>query len=103
MFEENQYLNVIYEPYHLNASEMCHSVLGCMKSFLITFLRINSSLIFVHSFNAEVLPRRGLELFSGTLTGVSLENRGFNFSLGCSLVLNFSLLRNIPILLGEYL
>lgn len=31
LFEENQYLNIVYEPYHLNASEMCHSVLGCMK------------------------------------------------------------------------
>lgn len=73
MFEENQYLNIIYEPYHLNALGMCHSVLGYVRKILITFLEMNSSVIFFHNFSAEAFPR--------TFTKVFVINKGFHSSL----------------------
>lgn len=81
MFEKNQYLNIIYEPYHLNALGMCHSVLGYVRKILITFLEMNSSVIFFYNFSAEAFPR--------TFTRVFVINKGFHSSLWCSLICAF--------------
>lgn len=75
MFEENRYLNLVYEPYHLNALGMCHSVLGYIRKVLITFYKMNSRIIFFYNFNAEAFPR--------TFTRVLVVNKGFHSLLWC--------------------